>query len=357
MRVHNFGAGPCTLPLGVLEEVRDEFLDHGGSGMSLIEMSHRSPEYDAVHTRALELVRTVGELPDDYDVLFVQGGATLQFGMVPLNLLGDGDTAGYVLSGSWAKKAYGDAAAVGEVYEAWSGAESGFTRMPDSDEIDIRPGTRYLHVTSNETIDGIRMVAWPEGAPLVGDMSSDFFTRRVDWNRFDLVYGGVQKNLGPAGMAVVIGRRDVLEGAVRRLPRYLDYGFHAGSRSLGNTPPMFSIHVMGKVLERIEAAGGLEALEARTAAKSAAVYEAIDASDGYYRNPVEPEFRSHVNVVFRLPTPEEEAGFLEQAVARGLVGLKGHRSVGGIRASLYAALEQESVDALVEFMGDFRASA
>ena len=357
MRVHNFGAGPCTLPVEVLEEIRDEFLDFGGSGMSLVEMSHRSPEYDAVHTRALELVRRVGDVPESHDVLFVQGGATLQFGMVPLNLLADGRRAGYVLSGSWAKKAYDDGAAVGEVYEAWSGAESGFTRMPDPGDLDLRPDTRYLHVTSNETIDGVRMVSWPDEAPLVADMSSDFFTRRVDWDRFDLVYGGVQKNLAPAGMAVVIGRRDVLEGAVRALPRYLDYGFHAGSRSLGNTPPMFPIHVMGKVLERIEDHGGLDALEARTAAKAAAVFSTIDASDGYYRNPVEPSVRSHVNVVFRLPDPEAEARFLEQAAARGLVGLKGHRSVGGIRASLYAALEQESVDVLVEFMEEFRASA
>lgn len=356
MRAHNFGAGPCTLPTDVLAEAQSEFLDFAGSGMSVMELSHRSTTYDAVHREAIALTREVAGAPDDFDILFIQGGATLQFSMVPMNLLGDGERAGYVVSGTWGEKALANAAPHGEVYPAWDGAGNGYTRMPEPGEITIEEGTRYLHVTTNETIGGIRMVRFPEtDVPLVGDMSSEYLARPIAWDRYDLVYGGVQKNLAPAGMAVVFVRRSAIADGPD-VGDYLRYGFHADSDSLGNTPPMFPIYIMGKVLRLIRDQGGVEALEARSAEKAALLYDAIDGSDGFYRSPVERADRSHMNVVFRLADPDLEALFLAESVDEGFVGLKGHRSVGGLRASLYAALEVDSVRALVDFMDAFRSA-
>ena len=355
MRIHNFGAGPCTLPTDVLEEARDEFVDYAGTGMSLVEMSHRSATYEAVHMRTLELTRQVAEAPDEFDILFVQGGATLQFAMIPINVLSAEQTAGYIVSGSWGSKALDNARHHGDVYAAWDGAPHEFRRMPDPGEVEVAEGSRYLHVTTNETIGGIRMVDLPETeVPLVADMSSDYLARPIEWDRFDLVYGGVQKNLAPSGMAVVFVRRSVVEAAPDDLGDYLRYGYHAESDSLGNTPPMFPIWIMGKVLERMADRGGVRAVERESAAKAEVLYRAIDESDGFYRNPVNPRDRSHMNVVFRLPTEELEKRFVAEADAAGLIGLKGHRSVGGLRASLYAALSMESVEALVGFMEDFR---
>lgn len=355
MRAHNFGAGPCTLPTSVLEEAKEELLDCNGSGMSVMEMSHRSPDYDAIHREALDLTRRVSGAPDEFRILFIQGGATLQFGMVPQNLLVDGARAGHVMSGSWAERAHADAAIVGDAYVAWDGGPD-YRAMPDPASIEVADGTRYLHVTTNETIGGIRMVDFPDlGVPLVADMSSEYLARPVDWRLFDLVYGGVQKNLAPAGMAVVFVRRSVLENVRSDLPAYLRYGWHDDSDSLANTPPMFTIYLMGKVLAGIEDMGGIEALERVSAEKAERVYAVIDGSDGFYRNPVDRRHRSHMNVVFRLPSDELEMAFLAEAKKRRMVGLKGHRSVGGIRASLYAALPMKSVDALVEFMESFAA--
>ncbi|MFP3914359.1 MAG: 3-phosphoserine/phosphohydroxythreonine transaminase [Actinomycetota bacterium] len=354
MRVHNFGAGPCALPRAVLEEVRDEFPEYGDTGMTVIEMSHRSADYEAIHHDARERARRVAGAPDDFEILFLQGGATLQFSMVPMNLLAGGDIAGYVVSGSWGKKALGDGSILGG-YAAWDGGASGYTTMPAPGEVQVRAGTRYLHVTSNETIGGIRMVDLPDvDVPLVSDMSSDYLARPIDWARHDLVYGGVQKNLAPAGMALVFVRRSVVEDRAD-LGTYLRYSTHVKGDSLANTPPMFQIYVMGKVLAHLEAQGGVAGLEKRSAEKSRMVYEAIQSSDGFYRSPVDEAVRSHTNVVWRLPTEELEGRFVDEATRRGLVGLKGHRSVGGIRASLYAATELPSVEALVEFMGDFAA--
>ncbi len=354
MRAHNFGAGPCTLPLGVLEEVRDELVDFESSGMSLLEMSHRSAIYDAVHQSTIDRLRRVAEVPDDFDVLFIQGGATLQFGMVPMNLLDPDRAGGYVVSGSWGKKAFADAQLVGDAYAAWDGKESAYTTMPDVAELTVRAGTRYVHVTTNETIGGIRLSALPDvDVPLVADMSSDYLTRPIEWPRFDLVYGGVQKNLGPSGMAVVFLRRGVSSTAASRLPAYLRYGWHAEGNSLANTPPMLPIWMMGKVLERIERTGGIRALQDRTAEKAVRIYQVIDESDGFFRSPVDPAVRSHTNIVFRLPTEDLEQAFLQEAERRHMIGLKGHRSVGGLRASLYAALEMGSVDALAAMMRDF----
>jgi phosphoserine aminotransferase len=354
MRVYNFCAGPCTLPQRVLEETRDELLDFRGSGMSVIEMSHRSPEYEEVHHEALDLFRSVFEIPEDRTVLFLQGGATLQFAIVPMNLLRGGASAGYVRSGTWGKGALKDAAAVGDAYAAWDGEPLSFVRMPADDEIEVRSGSRYLHVTSNETIEGIRMTSYPDiGVPLVADMSSDYVSRSVPWDRFDLVYGGAQKNLGPAGLAVVVLRNEVLEETNRELPSYLRLDAHAGKGSLMNTPPMFAIYVMGKVLRWIRATGGVRGMEDRAAHRSGAVYEAIARSDGFYRSPVEPLDRSHMNVVFRTPADDLDAAFLKAAEQEGLVNLKGHRSVGGIRASIYNAMPDEGVAALVAHMDAF----
>ena len=357
MRAHNFGAGPCTLPLDVLKEVQAEFLDYGGTGMSLVEMSHRSPEYEAVHEEALELARDIAEAPDDFEVLFIQGGATLQFAMIAMNLVPPDLKAGYVVSGSWGKRALEDAAPHCETYPAWDGKADSYTRMPGSDEIEVLPRTRYLHVTTNETIGGIRMVAPPEiGVPLVADMSSDYLSRPIDWRLYDLVYGGVQKNLAPSGMAVVCVRKSALEDARKDLGSFLRYAWHAETRSLGHTPPMFAIYIMSKVLARMKADGGIRAVERAAAEKAAVLYGVIDESDGFYRNPVDPGARSHMNVVFRLPDEALEKEFVSESEAAGMVGLKGHRSVGGLRASLYYALPMMSVEYLADFMADFRAN-
>ncbi|SVD15402.1 uncharacterized protein METZ01_LOCUS368256, partial [marine metagenome] len=248
-RVHNFCAGPCTLPVSVLEEVRDEILDFDGTGMSIIEASHRAEAYDAVHMNALADFRSLAAVPDDFAILFLQGGASLQFAQVPMNLLADGETAGYVNTGTWGKKALGDARKVANVYEAWTDADDAFDRMPAVGEIEVRDGARYVHLTSNETIGGIRFADLPSfDVPLVTDMSSDFLSRSIDWEAHDLVYGGAQKNLGPAGLAVVAVRRDRLSTHGRSLASYLDYATHESNDSMANTPPMFAIYVTGKVL-------------------------------------------------------------------------------------------------------------
>ena len=273
MRAVNFCAGPCTLPLSVLEEAQAEFVDYAGTGMALIEMSHRSPEYDLVHNETLDLVRSLFAVPEEFEILLLQGGATLQFAMVPLNLLSGGGSAGYVVSGSWGRAAFKDATHHGDVHNAWDGSESGFTRMPAADEIEIRPEWRYLHVTSNETIAGIRMTEWPDtDVRLVGDMSSDYLSRPIPWERFDVVYGGAQKNLGPAGLTIVFVRRSVLAETNRDLAAYLRWDIHADKNSLYNTPPVFAIYMMGKTLKWIQSQGGLAAMEAAAQARAGLVY-------------------------------------------------------------------------------------
>jgi phosphoserine aminotransferase len=356
MRAHNFGAGPCTLPVEVLEEVQAEFLDFGGSGMSVVELSHRSSEYEQVHNNAMRLMRSVSGAPDDFAILFIQGGATLQFGMIPMNLVGPDQKAGHVVTGSWAKAALADAKAVTSAYSAWDGADSGYTTMPATEELVIEPDTRYLHLTTNETIGGIRMVEFPRvEVPLVADVSSEFLARPIDWSAHDVVYGGIQKNLGPSGMSVVFIRKSLVDAGPSTLPKYLRFDWHAAADSLANTPAMFPTYVMAKVLTQIERSGGVEALERRSAAKAALLYDVIDGSEGFYSNPVDAAARSHMNVVFRLPNEELEREFLAEAARRHMVGLKGHRSVGGCRASLYAALELSSVEALSELMLGFAA--
>lgn len=354
-RVHNFCAGPCTLPLPVLEEVRDEFINFNDEGMSLIEMSHRAKAYDEVHQNAMRLALQVSGAPDEFGVMFIQGGATLQFAMVPMNLLGNAQRAGYINSGTWGKGAITDAKPHGDIYVAWDGDETGYTRMPNTAELNIEQNTRYLHVTSNETIGGIRMADWPEvEPPLVADMSSDYLSRSIPWEKFDLVYGGVQKNLGPAGMAIVFVRKSILENTRRNIARYLRYDVHQEKDSLFNTPPMFTIYLVGKVLGWMKDKGGLPAIEREAAEKAALLYDTIDASDGYYTSPVDRACRSHMNVVFRLPTEDLEKKFLADSHGENLVNLKGHRSVGGCRASIYNAMPTSSVKALADFMAEFQ---
>ena len=354
-RKHNFCAGPCTLPIGVLEEMRDEFLDYHGAGLSLIEMSHRAAEYDAVHQEARRLALEVFGAPEDFDVLFIQGGAILQFGMVAMNLLGPGRCAGYVNTGAWAKGAIADARHYGEVYTAWDGAADGYARTPDDSEIEVRDGTRYLHVTSNETIGGIRFPRFPVvDVPLVADVSSEMMARRIPWERFDLVYGGVQKNLGPAGMAMVFIRKSVATPANESIARYLRYDVHLDKESLFNTPPMFTIAMVGKVLKWMKARGGLDVIEREAAEKATILYRQIDESDGFYSCPVDSASRSHMNVVFRLADEALERRFLAGAESADLLNLKGHRSVGGCRASIYNAMPHDGVEALADFMHRFR---
>jgi len=356
-RVHNFAPGPCTLPLEVLEEAQAEFVDYHGAGMALIEMSHRGKDYDTVHHDAMSLALEVFQAPDDFAVLFIQGGATLQFGMVPMNLLKPGMRAAYANTGSWAKGAISDAAHYGEIYTAWDDKENSYTRMPSSNEIVIEKNTRYLHITTNETIGGIRYPEWPEvNVPLVADMSSEFMARPIPWDRFDLVYGGVQKNLGPSGVTIVIVRKSILDDTNRDIARYLRYDIHFDKESLFNTPPVFAIYIVGKVLKWMKAKGGLQAVEGEAAEKSGIIYGAIDESGGYYRCPVETRCRSHMNVVFRLGTEDLEVKFLSEATAAGLMNLKGHRSVGGCRASIYSAMPKAGVLALADFMKAFQAS-
>jgi len=354
-RAHNFCAGPCTLPLEVLQAAQQEFVDYHGTGMSLIEMSHRSGEYDEVHQEAMRLAMEVFEVPDEFGVLFIQGGATLQFAMVPMNLLAGGRRAGYVDSGSWAQGAIEDGAHYGELYKAWDGADSQYMRMPASGEIQLRGDTRYLHITSNETIGGIRFFEWPDvDVPLVADMSSDYMSRRIPWEKFDLVYGGAQKNLGPAGMAMVFVRKSVLQGLDPDIARYLRYDVHLDKASLFNTPPVFTIYMVGKVLKWMKAQGGIDAMEAQAAKKAGMLYDVIDTSGGFYRCPVDTASRSHMNVVFRLPSEDLEKTFLKEAEAADLLNLKGHRSVGGCRASVYNALPEHSLRVLADFMNDFQ---
>lgn len=356
-RKHNFSAGPCTLPLDVLKEAQAEFVDYAGAGMSLIEMSHRGKHFMAVAEEATRLALEVYGAPDDFSVLFLQGGALLQFSMVPMNLLQTGQRAAYINSGTWANGAITDAKQYGDVYMAWDGEPDNFMRMPVSSELVIEDNTRYLHVTSNETIGGIRIHEWPEvEVPMVADMSSDYMSRSIPWEKFDLVYGGVQKNLGPAGMAVVFVRKSILEQTNRNIGRYLRYDIQESKDSMFNTPPVFTIYMLGKVLKWMKAEGGLAAMEKKAAVKSSLLYDAIDQSGGFYRCPVEDASRSHMNVVFRLASEELEAKFIAEAEKADLMNLKGHRSVGGCRASIYNALPTESVAALSSFMSSFQES-
>ncbi len=369
-RTMNFNAGPAALPLAALERAKAELTDFAGSGMSVMEHSHRGKEYEKVHDEAIALLRELLGVPDTHEVLFVQGGASQLFAQVPMNLLGKGAVADYVVTGAWSEKALAEARTVaallgGDVKVACStgtgdGKEKTYVRAPRPDEVKPSPGAAYLHFTSNETIHGVefgveqaRPFPAPGGAPLVADMSSDFLWRKFDVSRFGLVYAGAQKNIGPSGVVVVVVAKDLVAKGRKDIPKIFQLRTAAENRSLYNTPPTFGIYMVRNVLAWLKAEGGLAAIEARNRAKAAKLYAVLDASSAVFRAPVEKESRSVMNVVFRLQTPEKEEAFVAEAKKLGMVGLKGHRSVGGIRVSTYNAVEPAWVDALCEFMAEW----
>lgn len=354
-RIYNFSAGPSTLPLPVLEKVRDEMVDYHGSGMSLIEASHRGPEYSAVHESAGQLLREVFGVPANFKVLFLQGGATLQFAMIPMNLLQGGKPCDFTVTGSWAKKAIADAKLFGKPRVIFDGKEQNFMTLPPARSLKVDPGAAYLHLTSNETIGGVQWQEWPDAGdvPIVCDMSSDFMSRRVPVEKFGLIYAGAQKNLGPAGMAVVIIRDDVLARCAEELPAYLSFKIQAENDSLYNTPPVFPIWVSALVLEHVKRNGGLPWAEKLAEQRSRLLYDMIAKHGGFYRCPVDDHCRSKMNVVWRLPSEDLEKQFIGEAKKVGLSGLKGHRSVGGCRASIYNAMPLEGAQILASFMDEF----
>ena len=353
-RVYNFNAGPAVLPLETLEEAQRELVDFRGSGMSILECSHRGKEYDPVHAEAIENVRTLLNLDDSYAVLFLQGGASLQFAMVPMNLLGAGQTADYVNSGEWASKAIKEAKLIGKVNVPVDCSKELPTRVPSPGELKLTPGAAYVHITSNETISGAQWKTFPQTeAPLVADMSSDILSRPFDARQFGLIYAGAQKNLGPAGVALVIVRKDLAERAAANVPTMLKYKTHIENNSLYNTPPCFAIYMIGLVTKWILKVGP-DALYRKNVEKAGKLYQAIDGSGGYYRGTARPECRSDMNVTWRLPSEALEEQFVKEASKAAMKGLKGHRSVGGLRASIYNAFPEEGVDALVAFMREFQ---
>ena len=355
-RIYNFSAGPATLPESVLRQAQAELLEFNGQGMSILEMSHRSKAYEAVNREAEDNLKELLGLGDDYRVLFLQGGASLQFSMVPLNYLPAGATADYLLSGVWSEKALKEAKLVGATHVAATTADEQYRRVPRRTEIQLSDAPAYVHITSNNTIYGTQWQEFPEfgDVPLIGDMSSDILSRSFDATKFSLIYAGAQKNLGPAGVTVVIIRKELLGGNPKTIPTMLRYDTHADSDSLYNTPPVFSVYMVNLVLRWIKEQGGLQAIEAQNRAKAALIYDAIDQSGGFYRGHAAPDSRSLMNITFRLPTEELEKSFVAQATASGLDGLKGHRSVGGLRASVYNAMPQAGCQALRDFMLAFQ---
>jgi len=364
-----FNAGPAALPLPALERARDELLDFAGSGMSVMEHSHRGKEYAAVHDEATALLRELLGVPESHEILFLQGGATAQFALIPMNLLDKGRNAHYVITGSWGNKALGEAKMVAAMYGAevtvqnlgvGEGKEKQFTRVPAPSEVKPAQGTAFVHITSNETINGVEfhvdpVRAFPETGPvpLVADMSSDFLWRPFDVSKFGMVYAGAQKNLGPSGVVVAVVSKELLERGRKEIPKIFQFRVHAENRSLYNTPPTFAVYMVRNVLSWVKAQGGLAAMEAINRKKAARLYGVIDRHPDFFRSPVEKESRSVMNVVFRLPSESLEEQFIADAKKQGMVGLKGHRSVGGIRVSTYNAVSWEWVDTLSSFMEEF----
>jgi phosphoserine aminotransferase len=353
-RIYNFSAGPAALPQPVLEQAREEMLDWRGLGMSVMEVSHRGRDFIEFAARAEANLRELLGVSDDYEVLFLAGGATLQFASVPLNLTAPGDTADYVLTGSWGKKAVGEAARYANVNVAADAADSKYTTIPDPQTWQVSENAAYLHYTPNETIVGVEFHFVPEvsDAPLVADMSSTLLSRPIDVSRFGVIYAGAQKNIGAAGIALVIVRRDLIGRARPETPGVIDYETMAASDSMWNTPPTFAWYIAGLVFEWLKAQGGLTAMAQRNERKAQKLYAAIDRSE-FFNNPVATDCRSWMNVPFTLANPDLESLFLEESAAAGLANLKGHRLVGGMRASIYNAMPDAGVDALIDFMRDF----
>lgn len=357
-RAYNFNAGPAALPLEVLKQAQAELTEYKGIGMSIMEISHRSKEYEQVNDETQQRIGRLLQLPEGYRVLFMQGGASTQFSTVPLNLLLPGRSADYVLTGTWAEKAFDEAKKVGNVRVAASGEASGFRRMPTAAEIEagLDKQAAYLHITSNETVAGSQYHEYPDTGqvPLIADMSSDILSRPFDVSRFSLIYAGAQKNLGPSGVTVVIVKESVLGEVPSWLPTMLRYDTYTKHNSLYNTPPVYSVYMVNLVLQWIEKTGGLPAIAAHNERKAGLVYDVIDRSGGFYEGLIDPESRSLMNITFRVHDERLEALFLQETSQHGFVGLKGHRSVGHLRASVYNALPYESCQALADFMADFQ---
>jgi phosphoserine aminotransferase len=356
-RVFNFAAGPAVMPVPVLEEIQRDLLALPGIGISVLEISHRSKTFESILAQAEADIRTLGNVPAGYTVLFLQGGASTQFSMVPMNLLDAGATADYIDCGSWADKAIKEARKVGAVNVAASTKGENYARLPRQSELKLTPGAVYVHMTSNNTIEGTQYKALPDthGIPLVSDTSSDMFSRPIDVARHGLIYAGAQKNMGPAGLTIVFVRDDFVEKSATRkatLPTMLNYAVQAEHTSLYNTPPAFAVYALGLVMKWLIEQGGLAAMAARNERKAGKLYAEIDRT-GFYRGTAAREDRSLMNVTFRLATEELEKRFIKESTAAGLDGLKGHRAVGGMRASIYNAFPEEGVDALVAFMKDF----
>ncbi len=351
----NFSAGPSMIPLEVLETLGKEMVDFEGSGLSLVEVSHRGAVYSAVHEAAISLIKELMSVPDNYSVLLLGGGATMQFSMVPMNLMPRGGSCDYTLTGTWAKKAADEARKIGIVNAVFDGKAGGYSSLPDPASLKPGAGSSYFHITSNETIGGIQWKDFPDtgDVPLVADMSSDILSRPVPVEKFGLIYAGAQKNLGPSGVTVVIIRNDLLNRAPDDLGTYFKYSVHAEANSLYNTPPVFPVWGMKLVLDGLKKRGGVNAVAAENAAQADSLYAAIDDSEGFYRCPVDKAVRSQMNIVWRLSSEDLEAKFLKEASAAGMVGLKGHRSVGGCRASLYNAMTRQGVEKLTNFMAEF----
>ncbi|MBA4143835.1 MAG: 3-phosphoserine/phosphohydroxythreonine transaminase [Nitrosospira sp.] len=356
--IYNFSAGPAVLPREVLQQARDEMLDWHGSGMSVMEMSHRGKEFMSIAAKTEADLRELAAIPDDYKVLFLSGGASSQFAMVPMNLLRGKKSANYVNTGEWSRKAIKEAKNYCAVNVAASSEDANFTYVPAQDTWKIDPDAAYLHYTPNETIGGVEFNWIPEASrlnadmPLVADMSSSFMSRPMDVSRFGLIYAGAQKNVGPAGLCIVIVQEDLVGTTLPGTPTMFDYKIHVDNDSMYNTPPTYSMYITGLTLEWIKGKGGLEAMEKINAAKADLLYTFLDSTD-FYHCPVATPDRSRMNVPFTLKDPALDEEFLKQARARGLIQLKGHRSVGGMRASIYNAMPPEGIKVLVDFMKEF----
>ncbi len=353
-RIYNFNAGPATLPLDALKIVQEELLDYKGTGMSVMEISHRSPQYDEINDTTIALFREILGLDDSYHVVFMGGGASTQFALVPMNFLHKGKTAAYVDTGAWSNKAIKEAKLFGNVHLAGSSKESNYDHIPT--DISFPNDAAYLHVTSNNTIFGTQYSKFPDAGsvPLICDMSSDIASRRHDFKKFDMIYAGAQKNLGPAGVTVVIIKQSLLDKCAEGLPTMFNYKTHASKKSLYNTPPAFPVYIVKLVLEWIKKQGGLQAVEKANFDKKERIYNLMDQYSDYYRGTVKPDSRSWMNITMRLPNEDLEKKFIADAKAAGMGGLKGHRDVGGIRVSMYNAMSMEGVDKLAQFMEEFK---
>ncbi|HEY6360640.1 MAG TPA: 3-phosphoserine/phosphohydroxythreonine transaminase [Vicinamibacterales bacterium] len=353
-RIVNFSAGPAVLPLPVLEEAQRDLVSLPGVGMSVMEISHRSKTFEDILNTAIAELRALAGVPSNYKVLMLQGGATLQFSMVPMNLLGAGATADYVDTGSWADKAIKEARKVGRVNVTGSTKADHYARIPAQGELTLTPGSAYVHITTNNTIEGTEWKTLPDvgGAPLVADASSDMLHGPMDVSRFGLIYAGAQKNLGPSGVTLVIIREDLLGRSQDTLPTFLNYRIHADNNSLYNTPPTFGIYILGLTMKWLKSQGGLAGIKQINERKAGKLYAEIDRT-GFYRGTAQKDSRSLMNVTFRLPNEELDKAFEQEATNAGLDGLKGHRAVGGLRASIYNAFPEEGIDTLVEFMREF----